>query len=301
MAAAAAANDGDEDEMPAWEATEVVGGLWIGTIDDAANAAGLAAHNITLVVSAHDQPQPPPVSAASPDDTPRQLGWVRIECGDAADDDLLQHFDPVADIITASLDCGGDGGGVLVHCLAGQSRSVSLVAAYLMRVRGHSLRELLTYDPATGEGDGLIQQRRPDAFPNRGFWRQLAAYDAANRNSRIASPISPRGSTSADQSLYTEDELPGAILFEKDGIDAIISRFRVARAARENDRKRASPASTPAKRGGSGSPEGKASKTSVGMTAPTAIVVEPVAPIMPPQLEPQRPPGLDRATQGLVA
>ena len=51
--------------------------------------------------------------------------------------------------------------GALVHCLAGQSRSVAAVAAYLMRERKHSLRSLIEWDGADHtNGDGLMQRAR---------------------------------------------------------------------------------------------------------------------------------------------
>jgi len=50
-----------------------------------------------------------------------------------------------------------------VHCSAGISRSPMVVAAYLMRRRGMSLREAL----------GQIVQVRPQVSPNAGFLEQL--------------------------------------------------------------------------------------------------------------------------------
>ena len=54
---------------------------------------------------------------------------------------------------------------MLVHCFAGQSRSVALVLAYLVMERGLRLEDALA----------LVRKARPGACPNAGFMRQLGA------------------------------------------------------------------------------------------------------------------------------
>ena len=155
------------------------------------------------MISIHDEEQrhpvacevwPPPSGTAAGDFAPRpeKLEWLKLECADWADTDLLQHFDTVADTLKAffartvrplppslpsHLGYGrgrpalcawvvqaqenGTPFGALVHCLAGQSRSVAAVAAYLMRERKHSLRSLIEWDGADHtNGDGLMQRAR---------------------------------------------------------------------------------------------------------------------------------------------
>ena len=56
-------------------------------------------------------------------------------------------------------------GRVLVHCMAGRSRSVTLVIAYLMK---HARMRL-------ADAFAVVKARRPIALPNVGFWQQLAA------------------------------------------------------------------------------------------------------------------------------
>lgn len=57
---------------------------------------------------------------------------------------------------------------VFVHCMAGRSRSATLVAAYLMWAQRLSLRQALI----------LLKERRPMIFPNVGFLQQLRRYEA---------------------------------------------------------------------------------------------------------------------------
>jgi len=57
---------------------------------------------------------------------------------------------------------------VFVHCMAGRSRSVTLILAYLMSSRQMSLRQALD----------LVKVRRPMACPNVGFLKQLQQLEA---------------------------------------------------------------------------------------------------------------------------
>jgi protein-tyrosine phosphatase len=58
-------------------------------------------------------------------------------------------------------------GGVLVHCWAGVSRSVSCICAYLMESEGYTFHEALNY----------VRINRPVANPNEGFRQQLELYE----------------------------------------------------------------------------------------------------------------------------
>lgn len=166
--------DESEEGDEVWGASEIVPGVWVGRKEDAELPASLAEHRIGLVVSVHDEEQRRPVAldAMSPSETPQNVAWIRIEAADRADTDLLQHFDRFSDRLREFFEADESSGGalaglrgVLVHCLAGQSRSVALVAAFLIREQNHSLRELIDWDgEAQSHGDGLMQRavRRPN-------------------------------------------------------------------------------------------------------------------------------------------
>lgn len=82
----------------------------------------------------------------------------------AADDskeDICKYFKPGCDFIESAERAGGK---VLVHCMAGKSRSSTLVLAYLMRVRRMTLHDAF----------GLVRERRKIALPNLNFWMQLS-------------------------------------------------------------------------------------------------------------------------------
>ncbi|OQV25168.1 putative Dual specificity protein phosphatase 14 [Hypsibius exemplaris] len=75
-----------------------------------------------------------------------------------------KYFDVSADLIEEQRKTGGK---VLVHCMAGVSRSASIVLAYLVRHRGMSLRDAYA----------LVRRKRSIIRPNVGFWKQLIEYE----------------------------------------------------------------------------------------------------------------------------
>ncbi|PVG04501.1 phosphatases II [Serendipita vermifera] len=70
---------------------------------------------------------------------------------------------------------------VLVHCLAGMSRSASIVCAYLLATTSMNTQESISF----------VRKRRPIIQPNYGFEKQLRAWEAkhfaATRKRRVSS------------------------------------------------------------------------------------------------------------------
>ncbi|KAK7608138.1 protein-tyrosine phosphatase-like protein [Phyllosticta paracitricarpa] len=88
-----------------------------------------------------------------------------VEVDDVDDEDLLQHFPATNRFIQRALDCGG---GVLVHCAMGKSRSATCVMAYLMHKHHITPHEALDQ----------VRQARALCEPNEGFMKQLEIYHA---------------------------------------------------------------------------------------------------------------------------
>ncbi|KAF2872442.1 protein-tyrosine phosphatase-like protein [Massariosphaeria phaeospora] len=86
-----------------------------------------------------------------------------VEVDDMEDEDLLQHFSSTNRFIQEGLDGGG---GVLVHCAMGKSRSATCVIAYLMQKHNISASEALSH----------VRQARSICEPNEGFMKQLQLY-----------------------------------------------------------------------------------------------------------------------------
>ncbi|KAI0720791.1 hypothetical protein C8T65DRAFT_567048 [Cerioporus squamosus] len=136
---------------------EIVPNLWVGDLPSALDTETLRAHNIRSVVSAMR-------GRVSIHET-----FIRhqINIDDTETADILQHFVPSITFIQSELDKGY---GVLVHCQAGMSRSVAIVAAYLMVTQG------LDADGALE----VIRKARPDVQPNEGFMHQLDIFYASS-------------------------------------------------------------------------------------------------------------------------
>lgn len=75
-----------------------------------------------------------------------------------------------------------DGGCVLVHCLAGRSRSAALVLAYLVKHLDLSLRSAFLH----------LRACRPAVRPNSGFFSQLIEFERQIRGSTSVSSYSPQ-------------------------------------------------------------------------------------------------------------
>ncbi|KAI9886766.1 MAG: hypothetical protein M1823_001409 [Watsoniomyces obsoletus] len=88
---------------------------------------------------------------------------LTVEIDDMEDEDFLQHFPVTNRFIQQGLD---DGGGVLVHCAIGKSRSATCVMAFLMH----------RYRLTPGDALARIRQSRPMCEPNSGFMQQLELY-----------------------------------------------------------------------------------------------------------------------------
>lgn len=102
--------------------------------------------------------------------------YLHLPLIDTDAQNLDQAFSLAATFIT---DAKISGGRVFVHCIAGISRSVSVVLAYLIQKGSDILSdgEDLTLD----EAFALVRYRRPQALPNIGFRKQLALYEAKVR------------------------------------------------------------------------------------------------------------------------
>jgi protein-tyrosine phosphatase len=83
--------------------------------------------------------------------------WIVI--GDDPKEDIAKFFSTTFHFIRKNLLKGN----VLVHCQAGISRSCTIVIAYLMQQMYISF----------GEAYKIVIAKRPIAYPNKGFIRQL--------------------------------------------------------------------------------------------------------------------------------
>lgn len=90
--------------------------------------------------------------------------YLYINVMDHSKQDILSHFETSNEFIESALKSATNK--VYVHCVAGISRSATLVIAYIMKTRSMNYTE--AYE--------LVQTKRRVVDPNEGFVRQLVLY-----------------------------------------------------------------------------------------------------------------------------
>lgn len=110
------------------EISELVPRLYICGVS-ALSSANMKAFQISLVVNATKEV--PNLKSLG------EIQRIKLWIDDVPEEDLFPHFDVVADQIHAVIQ---DGANVLVHCVAGVSRSASICLAYLTKYHFRSLR-----------------------------------------------------------------------------------------------------------------------------------------------------------------
>ncbi|XP_028904545.1 dual specificity protein phosphatase 15 isoform X2 [Ornithorhynchus anatinus] len=110
--------------------SQVLPGLFLGSFADAKDVAQLSKNKITHIISIHDTPQT----------LLQGITYLRIPLPDAPEVPIKQHFQECIDFIHG---CRLAGGNCLVHCMAGVSRSATIVTAYIMGGVGLGWEEAL--------------------------------------------------------------------------------------------------------------------------------------------------------------
>ncbi|KAK6185146.1 hypothetical protein SNE40_007441 [Patella caerulea] len=132
---------------------KIIKGVYIGNFRDSKDQKQLTENNITHILSIHDNATP-----ILPDKE-----YLCLIASDHPAQDLTQFISQSNDFIHKARLSGGN---VIIHCLAGVSRSVTLTAAYIMTVTNLQWRDTLN----------SIRGARSCANPNFGFQRQLQKF-----------------------------------------------------------------------------------------------------------------------------
>ncbi|NP_001085371.1 dual specificity protein phosphatase 22-A L homeolog [Xenopus laevis] len=134
--------------------SKIVDGLYLGNIRDSEDKATLNRNGITHIVSVHNNAKP----------VLQEMTYLCISASDSSSQNLIQHFKQCIKFIHESR---LHGGGCLVHCLAGVSRSTTMLVAYLMTVTNFGWDECLS----------AVRSVRSYVGPNFGFQQQLQEYE----------------------------------------------------------------------------------------------------------------------------
>ncbi|KAI6196809.1 Protein-tyrosine-phosphatase [Aphelenchoides besseyi] len=158
-----------EGSKPPAQITQLFDHVFLGSQEDALNPTVLKRYDITKVINLSDNG---PKSDLIPDD---ELHFKRIPIHDSYQAKICPHFDGAYEFIESAKSSNDK---VLIHCLAGISRSPTLAMAYVMRSR------LLTCDQAYQ----FVKNKRPTVSPNLNFMGQLFEYERQLRDQKILPP-----------------------------------------------------------------------------------------------------------------
>jgi len=109
------------------QANEVIPRLFVGGVSAACNLSFLRRSRISHILVVGNNVRPL---------FPQNFVYEHITIADSIDADLLSHFLVCFNFIDRALSSGG---GVLVHCFAGASRSVTVIVGYLMHTKKAAL------------------------------------------------------------------------------------------------------------------------------------------------------------------
>lgn len=132
---------------------KVIDGLYLGNIRDSENRDSLSKNGITHILSVYNDAKP----------VLEDMTYLCIHAADASSQNLSQHF---KECISFIHECRLNGGACLVHCLAGVSRSTTMVVAYLMTVTNYGWEDCLS----------AVKAVRSFVGPNCGFQQQLQEF-----------------------------------------------------------------------------------------------------------------------------
>ncbi|CDW58394.1 dual specificity protein phosphatase 16 [Trichuris trichiura] len=130
--------------------------------------------------------------------------FLRIPVSDSHTEKLIPYFPKAFSFLNKAIKKNAS---VLVHCLAGYSRSPTFVVAYLMQQKKMSLHEAYRF----------VKQKRPCVSPNINFWGQLVEFERMlNRRQQLGNgcidrPLTLHAVTDRERRIR---HLPAAILFD---------------------------------------------------------------------------------------
>lgn len=127
----------------------------MGNYRDSKDLAQLNKYEITHILAIHDSPR-----RLFPD-----KNYLCVMAADTPDQNLGQYFSICNDFIHAARLRDGN---VLIHCLAGMSRSITVCVAYIMTISQLTWRD----------GLKVVRAGRAIANPNLGFQNQLQDFEA---------------------------------------------------------------------------------------------------------------------------
>lgn len=168
------------------EPVEIMTGLFLGNASHSEDLKSLKKYNIKYILNV--TPDLPNVFERD-----GHIKYLQIPITDHWSQDLAGHFPNAIKFID---EARSKGVGVLVHCLAGVSRSVTVTLAYIMFARALSLNDAFS----------LVRARKPDVSPNFHFMEQLHTFERqlnldASHRAKLLPGVSSSASAPSSSSI----------------------------------------------------------------------------------------------------
>jgi predicted protein tyrosine phosphatase len=178
----------NDDDEPSNGPTQILDFLFLGSQQDALNREILKRNGITKIINLSE----PGIKCES---IPNNKNYfLHIPINDSYQAKLLPHFDIAYEFLENARKSGEK---VLVHCLAGISRSATLAIAYIMRTKRFTSDDAYKF----------VKALRPSISPNFNFMGQLLEYEKQLRERQLLSPTSrPHSYAATASESPTSDE-----------------------------------------------------------------------------------------------
>jgi protein-tyrosine phosphatase len=132
---------------------KIIDGLWVGNLSSAISSELMKDIDLIINLSQNKYEKNP------------DKEYIDIDITDFYDSDIKKYFENITKTIKDSI---SNNKNVFVHCVAGISRSISIIIAYLIKYNNLSLLESFT----------LVKNSRVQStIPNPGFFIQLQEYE----------------------------------------------------------------------------------------------------------------------------
>ena len=139
-----------------FEAQKIINGLYLGNINSVYDHEEMKKLGITHVISVIAGFYP----YLSEDN---KFNYLILNALDTENTNLMDYFEICNDYIDQALENNNK---VLIHCMAGKSRSVTILCAYIIKKFGMNVKNCLK----------SIKNKRDIIEPNQGFIKQLEEY-----------------------------------------------------------------------------------------------------------------------------
>lgn len=146
---------------------EIIPHLFISNWEQSNNIDSIKKNNIQAVLTIVTEPKPVNIINYY---NKNNIDFLYLYLNDLPDEDISQFFDKSYDFIDNHIKKGHN---VLVHCMAGVSRSVTLVLNFIIRKMYETKKVMVCPCYIVNYALNLIKEKRNVANPNKGFLKQL--------------------------------------------------------------------------------------------------------------------------------